>query len=221
MAALVGSLCLASAVARDGRATVDRQTTRALLEREGCQMDLPREDVAGRVPGSPYQWRGPEIEPLVPPVVSGLANALSHLLIVVALAGGLALLIWMLPRRRAREPVAPGTGQSQVRSPAPRAVPDHERLAQQGRFAEAIHALLLRAFVDLGRRTSAPGLAASRSSTSREVLHSTSPELRQALAPLVGSVERVHFGAGSAGIEDYTACVGQYRSFAAACRTRA
>jgi hypothetical protein len=84
-------------------------------------------------------------------------------------------------------------------------VPDPEELARQGRFAEAIHALLLRALVVVASRGSRSW---PRSLTSREILRDPQlPEgVRHPLGQLVQRVETHHFGGVQPLAADFERC---------------
>jgi len=142
--------------------------------------------------------------------------------VAVLLVAGVAALLFGRVARLKREGVSPAWVDPTSRAGLSRPVPAHGRLAEEGRFAEAIHALLLRAMADLSSRTDSAGRATSPAKTSREILRSSSlaPELRRALAPLVAAVERAYFGTGLAGLEEYAQCVREYRSFETACKGR-
>lgn len=81
---------------------------------------------------------------------------------------------------------------------------DADRLAAAGRYAEAVHALLLRTIEALARRVPVP-----RALTSREILDRAAlPEdARAAFAELVAAVELTRFGGHRAAADDYTRCV--------------
>jgi hypothetical protein len=130
----------------------------------------------------------------------------------------LGFLVRRLSGRTVLEPVE---GEAATAPAAPERaalVEDAEALARAGRFAEAIHALLLAALRELGRRSGSP--AASPAATSREVLRSGSlpTEARAALSPLVSAVESIHFGGLAAGLDEYAGCATAYRQFLRACR---
>lgn len=117
------------------------------------------------------------------------------------------LVLTLLQARRARlRSAPPGRPKPEVQG-APAAIPvsltDAEALAREGRYEEAIHALLLAA-IEAVRR--ARPLADSL--TSREVLRSS--ELgaggREALLQLVQAVEVTRFGGRAAGAPEYEAC---------------
>lgn len=81
---------------------------------------------------------------------------------------------------------------------------DADRLAAAGRYAEAVHALLLRTIEALARRVPVP-----RALTSREILDRAAlpAEARAAFAELVAAVELTRFGGRLAAADDYTRCV--------------
>jgi hypothetical protein len=80
-----------------------------------------------------------------------------------------------------------------------------DELAREGRYAEAMHVLLLRGLADIRTRLDEPF---ADSLTSREILRSTRlPErARDSLRDVVGRVEWTYFGEYPAGQEDYAAC---------------
>ena len=82
---------------------------------------------------------------------------------------------------------------------------DPDRLAASGRFAEAIHALLLRALVLISRRLDSHW---PRSLTSREILrHGKLPGSAQShLGQLIQRVEVHHFGGMEPVAADYSRC---------------
>lgn len=119
-----------------------------------------------------------------------------------------------------RNPVAPGTPDAAGDAPERRGgLPDPDELFRQERYGEAIHALLLRALLELGRRSR----ELAPSSTSREIVRRLAPEtaLFSALLPLVSAVERMHFGRQPAGRAEYTDCAAHYRRFTEAWRATA
>jgi hypothetical protein len=87
---------------------------------------------------------------------------------------------------------------------------DPAGLAAEGRYMEAVHALLLAAIALLSRRFRLP-LPPSR--TSRELLRALPLQgaAREAFAGLVGTVERSWFGGAAIGPEEYEASVERFR----------
>jgi hypothetical protein len=95
-------------------------------------------------------------------------------------------------------------------------LPDHARLAQQGQFAAAVHALLRHAFAALSRAGNAlPEHATGRALLARAASGSLPTE---GLARLVQSVELLHFGGRPARAEHYQESLRSYEQWEAACR---
>jgi hypothetical protein len=86
-----------------------------------------------------------------------------------------------------------------------------DELAARGRYAEAMHVLLLRALAEVRERLR---VSFADSMTSREILRRAPLEsvARQAFAKIIGEVELTHFGDATADREDYFACRGQFES---------
>jgi hypothetical protein len=80
-----------------------------------------------------------------------------------------------------------------------------DELAAEGRYAEAMHVLLLRGLADIRARLDEPF---ADSLTSREILRSTRlpDRARDSLRDVVGRVEWTYFGEYPAGQQDYAAC---------------
>jgi uncharacterized protein DUF4129 len=99
-----------------------------------------------------------------------------------------------------------------------RPIGDADELARAGRFADAIHTLLLRTLVELVRatRTRVPA-----SLTSREILERVPlvPTARDALNLLVSTVELTYFGDDVPGQADYDRCRHEFQKFAQAYRS--
>lgn len=88
-----------------------------------------------------------------------------------------------------------------------------DRLAAEGRFAEAIHLLLFRSIEDLaGRR---PGLVRP-ALTSRDIaeLEQVPPAARGAFGRIARRVEMSFFGGRGAGPDDFAGARGDYEAFA-------
>ena len=198
-------------------------TARAILGRDLYQTDLPAAAPSDTEVASAEVPVPAPAEPVrrtsLPVPALGTVQAVLIVLFVVI---GLALLFRALP----------GAAPTEVALPAPAPVRDKktkrtagvdeaDALASQGRFAEAIHALLLNALSEMAGR--ARSAATSPAATSREILDSPSlsSTIRAALHPIVIAVEGVHFGRGTAGREDYTACLTHYQRLRAACRAGA
>ena len=92
---------------------------------------------------------------------------------------------------------------------------DAHALAREGRFAEAIHVLLLRTLEQLLR---GQGIPAAPGWTSREVLERAAypAQARDALAGLVSAVETCTFGGRPASEDDFHLCEDRFRHLAVA-----
>jgi hypothetical protein len=137
----------------------------------------------------------------------GLRPMGSVLLWLFAGVLGIAVAVWLARelqgRQRARAAIAAAAARPEEPAPlaaAPR-VADHQRLANEGRHAEAIHALLVAVLAAIGRAHA--GMRPSW--TSREILRllklEDGPE--RALRSLVGLVEVTRFGGAPAREEEY------------------
>ena len=95
----------------------------------------------------------------------------------------------------------------------PNDVDDAATLAAAGRYAEAVHALLLRAIAVLRALAPAPPLPASL--TSREIVGNCqqSAASRDALAGIVACVEVSRFGGEPLASSDFDRCETLYRRF--------
>lgn len=167
---------------------------RRILENGSYQRSLPKEFAS-----------------LAPhPLFLGSLEPLLWLLLVTALLVAAALAAAWLHRRlslRARD--AQVNGEAAL-PPLLVPVAGAEALARDGRFAEAIHSLLLETLAALSRAAKlTPSL------TSREVLEKTQlpPRARDALFGLVRAVEVSRFGGREAGLEDYRASLERFEAF--------
>jgi hypothetical protein len=176
-----------------------RERAEAILREGGYQVVLPRD------PGPPT--------PLELPL--GPLALLLRILLVLALVVLLALAVSWLARRLG------GAGKDAVvedaAPPAPGAISQvgAAALAAQGRWAEAIHALLLDTLEALSR-----GSRLAPSLTSREIVERVPLEARarEALAGLVAAVEISRFGGAAADEDDYRACLSRFHAFLATYR---
>jgi len=183
------------------------QVARDAIRRLDLQLDLPHEPE----PRS-WNWHIPLPRELFWGAVILAALVLLYLLVTQVLPG-----LALGPRADREENAEAGpTGAA-----APEAVvAAADELAQQGRFAEAMHALLLHSFAEIRRRRGA-GFAPSL--TSREILRRVglSDAARAALGDIVGRVERSHFGEHPAGPMDYRACRSSFDRLGAALASEA
>ena len=166
--------------------------------------------------------RGFRVRRSVP--VGAFGTSLVHLLFYLAmgLAMGVALL-WIVAtwhgRKIATRPTGLEThGESLSIGPEPE-LDLVLGLAGQGRYAEAVHQLLLLAVLQLMRQRARAGLAESvpgDSLTSRELLHVLPKDAsqRQRFALLVSTAERVLFAGQPLGLAAFDDCLESYRGLA-------
>lgn len=151
----------------------------------------------------------------------GLAGVLQAMMIVVAAVALVMLLMWMFRDLRRGDPPPiesePGSDPTVDQDVLNRPIGDADELARAGRYAEAIHTLLLRTLVELVRatRTRVPAALTSREILARVPLV---PPARVALDALVAAVEVTHFGDEIPGAADYERCRGEFQRFADAYR---
>jgi hypothetical protein len=179
----------------------------AEIEREGdLQQQLPSGAFAPVAPtrgGTP----GPQHDAAEIPVQ--LPAGLKWLLLGIGLACGAVFLVRALRDWQVSPRARPAVALAEPASPAdagPSPSPpgdDADALAAEGRLAEAVHRLLLDALDLLRRRCE---LAASL--TAREILRRARlpPAEGEALALLVGQVERFWFGRSVPSLDDYRRC---------------
>ncbi len=190
------AVVLAGAAAPAAAAPAPSQAEQAqrILKDGGYQTSLPTDPPPAEPMNFSLGWLGPLLRILV---WAALVLAIS-----VALA-------WLAARLGGRSRDA---ALEEASAPAALDVPleSAERLAAAGRFAEAIHALLLETLAALSRAAQlTPSL------TSREILARVPlPErARQALGGLVLAVEVSRFGGVPAGEGDYRACLERFHAF--------
>jgi len=127
---------------------------------------------------------------------------------ILVLAVSVAI-AWLASRLGDRARDAAG---EEASAPAALEVPleSAERLAAAGRFAEAIHALLLETLAALSRAAQLAPSLTSREIVSRAQLPARA---REALGGLVLAVEISRFGGVPAGEADYRACLERFHAF--------
>ncbi len=203
---------LAELRGRAAEVLADRRYQRRLPGEEssgkpGPLPNLPREPGGGGVPPDAL----PETFALP---LAGLSTIAQVVCWVLLAAAGVLALLWLVQALLARRPPAatppPESPEKPERSAEPR-LDDPAALAAQGRYGEAVHALLLAAIALLARRFRLP-LPPSR--TSRELLRALPLQgaAREAFAGLVGTVERSWFGGVPVGPEEYAASVERFRA---------
>jgi hypothetical protein len=213
MARLAGGLSLASmaavlAVTASATARTVEDITRTAAEAIrglDLQLDLPREP-------EPLTWH----IPLPPELIWGtliLGTLLLLYFFVKEVIPGLTL-------SSAGADWEEGGGGEGGASAPEETVLAADDLARQGRFVEAMHALLLRALADIRRRRDQ---AFAESLTSREILRRVrlSEEGEASLRDIVARVEWSYFGEHPAGPEDYRQCRDSFDRLAAALREAA
>ncbi len=171
-----------------------RERAAALLREGGYQATLPRDPA----PPRPFDL------PLGP------LELLLRILLWTAAAVAVALAVSWLVRRLSHPTADVEVPEAPPAAPVTIPIASAEALAREGRFAEAIHALLLETLQALSRAARlAPSL------TSREIVARVPLPARagEALAGLVAAVERSRFGGATAGEEDYRSCLGRFHAF--------
>jgi len=200
-----------------------QRKAREALADSRFQRALPAHE---ELPGS-YRAKPPQASPDEPPPVtepgeedreprvslpsSGVGAVVAKVVFTVLLVvvGGL-IVSWIAREaiartRRRRAPSAPVelvTVEAAAPARLPASFDDASRLAGQGRYAEAVHALLLAAIRHFAARAKTP---VQPSRTSRELVRllALAPDAREAFAELVRTVELSLFGGGEVGAEDY------------------
>ncbi len=215
--------------AQDGDGDVVARARR-LLAGQDCQIELPA-DAAGapadeRVEPRPQRGRDEGATRSAPPGRSawrlpmpGFSVAQPVFWLLVGLA---VLFLVVVIVRSLRGSVAPAAVRERklVASPQPAAaaepeLPDHARFAAAGDFAAAIHALLRHALLALGARLGGlPPHATGRDALRRARSGSLPVD---DLAPLVRTVEIVHFGGQPAGADLYAASAAHLERWRRAC----
>jgi hypothetical protein len=192
------------------QAAMPREQARQILD-SGHYQQTPPASLARDADGRMREPTGERTDPQEPRRSrSGGSSGFVHAPLLVPIVVGVLLLVLLLlgvTRRGglAEERVAvPFVASPAAADPgAPFEGGDPEALAAQGRFAEAIHALLLRALRGLARALG--GFA--RGLTSREILpRAPAGAPRAALEELVGTVERHEFGAQPLSAADFERC---------------
>jgi len=152
------------------------------------------------------------------PSRSAAGEVIGTLLLAVVGAGVAVLLVFGIAvALRRRERGEPETMVAAVAGApaAPAEMSDAEKLAQEGRYADAVHLLLQSALAHVAARG---GLSIDEAMTSREVLADAALDdaSRRALRELVVSVELSLFGGADVTREGYARCVESYRRIAPA-----
>jgi hypothetical protein len=150
--------------------------------------------------------------------IAGLMRLVAYAVVAVAVV---MVLLWLFrDLRRGDPPAIEGEELPQAtvdQDVLERPIGEADELARAGRYAEAIHTLLLRTLIELVRatRTRVPAALTSREILARVPLV---PPARAALDALVAAVEVTHFGDEVPGAADYERCRGEFQRFADAYR---
>lgn len=189
--------------------TAAREAAKQVATDEGLQTELPANAPAVVPEPPPMNFSGgAKKSPRIarPPADSrGLGQIVLIAVAGLVVVGLLAVLLREFKTGRG-PPEAAATRPADAVFVAPErtVLDDAERLAAAGRFAEAVHALLMRTIEALGRQ-----IVVSRALTSREILARAGlpTDARVALADLVSAVEITRFGGRGADADDYARCV--------------
>jgi hypothetical protein len=161
--------------------------------------------------------RDPEERRSVEPPLDGVGAAGAALFWILLCVLAVLLVVWLASEWQGREKNADPSVARANAPPAPSMplipLDDIEALAAAGRFADAIHLLLLRTIGALTKASASLPL----SLTSREILAAVPfrPGAREVLAGLVDVVEVSLFGGRPVGEADYVDCRARFDRFAA------
>ncbi|MFO1056726.1 MAG: DUF4129 domain-containing protein [Dongiaceae bacterium] len=200
-------LSLAAVAPAAGQTAEQVRAALADVMRDGdLQQELPSRSFS---PPRATDGQAPTPAPEEPASRTKLSSWLLWLLLALGLGCGAVVLGrvlsgWRPASRRRPVPAAPAT--AAPAAPATPAAPSEEadRLAAEGRLAEAVHRLLLDALELLRRR----GEALAPALTAREILRRVRPPAAEgeALGLLVPLVERCWFGSARPTLEEYRRC---------------
>ncbi len=180
----------------------------------GPEQEDPLRPGAGKAPAD-------EDESIEAPVHAGPLGFLLQWLMYIVIGAVLVVLIfWLITElggyeKDAAAETEPSAAPDDASPVVDKPLGDAEALARQGRFAEAIHTLLLRTLEELVKKLATP---LPKSMTSREILVRVKlpDEAQSALSGLVTATELCWFGDAVPGADDYQACVARWKTFASA-----
>jgi hypothetical protein len=195
-----------------------RARARAALADPQFQRSLP-DHAESEAPAAPQDSTGGfgGAAPRVVLPVLGAGALLAGTIFVVLLGVVVLLIVAWVFQVIVRRPAVAASG-SAAAPEAPAAAPEREliyddaaRLAAEGRYAEAVHALLIAAIRHFAERSRT---AVQPSRTSRELvtLLPLGPDARSAFADLVRTVELSLFGGAPVGAEDYEKNLERFRA---------
>lgn len=187
---------------------------RAVLANPRYQRELPEHPEPREVQGP---GAGLVPAPQVPlPVVGAGAFLAQTVFLVLLIVAVVLLAVWLavkIPWRRSAEQAGAVVREGEEPAASPEREPDFEdaaRLAAEGRYAEAIHALLLATIRHFAERSRA---AVEPSRTSRELVRllPLRGDTREAFAELVRDVELSLFGGAPVSLDDYERSLSRFR----------
>lgn len=214
---LAGLVSFAPIASSQTKAADESREAAAAAHRLDLQTDLPRDAATKAVKNLDLQTDLPR-EPSEPDRWHfQLPAEVFWIVLILGLAALLyafwdELPIWHLGWRREWSDGAEEGGAGEASSPEAVAAAADD-LARQGRFGEAMHALLLQSLADVRKRLDEQF---ADSLTSREILRSTKlpAEGREPLREIIARVERTYFGEYAAGPQDYRACRDRFAELA-------
>jgi hypothetical protein len=178
-------------------------------ELDGAHLPTKREPGTEEVPPvAPERDEDADAKPFLPSLGIGALLGKVIFTVLLVVIGGL-IVSWIAREVMARRersaaplPTPAAVAEGEGPEPNPTSFDDASRLAAEGHYAEAVHALLLAAIRHFAARAKTP-VQASRTSRELVRLLPLAPDAREAFAELVGTVERSLFGGGEVGAEDY------------------
>jgi hypothetical protein len=191
------------------------ESHRRLLQHPELQFEFTPPQPDPPPPPPPPSWLGEFLAPLGPFFNVVFWGALAA--VVLAIVFFIVREVWQARYGRDTRTRTPSPVQKTEYRPEPERaralLHDADRLAELGRFEEAVRTLLHRSIDDIEGRTPR---AIKRAQTSREIasLPILPEPVREAFAPLVRAVERSWFGGLPLGPDDYRTCRDSYARFA-------
>lgn len=192
---------------------------RAILADPRYQTHLPQhEDPKDLDEGEAPTGKGINLAPVAVPVIGAGAELSRIVFIVLAAAVIVLVLVWLamalfqkIAKERQDAGSEPAAGDDETEPKRELDVEDATRLATEGRYGEAIHALLLAAIQHFAVRAH---MQVQPSRTSRELarLLPLTGESRAKFNELVIAVERTLFGGEPAAAEDFQLSLERFRS---------
>lgn len=186
------------------------QAVEAAETAHDIQRTLPGEAGEQRVDRAAPQAVAPPAEKPTPPWLRRVEAVIRVLIKVIGWLLTLLLIAIVLYRlihrnRTTPSPSHPTTLAQHSTAPTEDKLAHARALAQEGRFDEAVHAILGHAFDHLSQRT---GQLIQRASTAREIVASLTlaPTTAQGLQTLVAYVEKSRYAGHTLRLEDYTLC---------------